>query len=227
MLADRCTALLDAINDPLDGFNVSVTIANARIAEFREQLGQLPVAQLRARLNELNERQKRFSTEVIALIESCEQAKAAEKLALDEKEARREALSAIMRNTLGQYEQTINKLLINFGARFSIREISYNYSGGGEPKSEYAIELRGEKLALSGEASSFRTSLSEGDKRTLAFAFFIAVVVSDPGLQNKIVVIDDPMCSLDKHRRTQTLSVLKKFMMAAGSSSSWRTICTF
>ncbi|MGV6482075.1 AAA family ATPase [Pantoea agglomerans] len=210
MSADRCTALLDAINDPLDGFNVSVTIANSQIAEFREQLEQLPVVELRARLKELNERQKRFSPEVVALVESCEQAKTAEKLALEEKEARREDLNAIMRNTLGRYEHTINKLLTDFGARFSIREIRYNYSGGGEPKSEYAIELRGEKLALSGEVSSFKTSLSEGDKRTLAFAFFIAVVVSDPGLKNKIVVIDDPMCSLDKHRRTQTLSVLKK-----------------
>lgn len=211
MSVDRCTALLDAINDPLNRYNVSVTNANVRIAEFREQLGQLPVVQLRTRLKELNERQKRFSPEVVALVESYEQAKAAEKLAVDDKEARREALNSIMRNTLGQYEHTINKLLRDFGARFSIREISYNYSGGGgEPKSEYAIELRGEKLALSGEASSFKTSLSEGDKRTLAFAFFIAVVVSDPELQNKIVVIDDPMCSLDKHRRTQTLSVLKK-----------------
>lgn len=209
-LAERCTELLEAVNDQLEGFNVSVTSANARIAEFREQLGQMPVEQLRARLQELNERQKRFSPEVSVLIESYELAKVAEKLAQDEKEARRESLNVIMRNTLGQYEQTINTLLENFGARFSIREISYNYSGGGEPKSEYAIELRGEKLALSGEVSSFRTSLSEGDKRTLAFAFFIAVVVSDPGLQNKIVVIDDPMCSLDKHRRTQTLSVLKK-----------------
>lgn len=51
--------------------------------------------------------------------------------------------------------------------------------------------------------------MSEGDKRTLAFAFFIAMVNSDPDLKNKVVVIDDPMCSLDANRKTQTKEILK------------------
>ncbi len=49
----------------------------------------------------------------------------------------------------------------------------------------------------------------EGDKRTLAFAFFIATVNSDPDLAKKLVIIDDPMCSLDANRKSQTKEILR------------------
>ncbi len=46
-------------------------------------------------------------------------------------------------------------------------------------------------------------------KRTLAFAFFIASIEADASLNDLIIVIDDPMCSLDRNRREQTRRVLK------------------
>lgn len=70
--------------------------------------------------------------------------------------------------------------------------------------------MRGSNIALSGGTPDFKTSLSEGDKRTLAFAFFIASAESDPSLSSKIIVIDDPMCSLDLNRKQQTRTVLKR-----------------
>jgi wobble nucleotide-excising tRNase len=52
--------------------------------------------------------------------------------------------------------------------------------------------------------------LSEGDKRTLAFAFFLArLKATDPAeLEKEILVIDDPVCSLDRNRRAQTVEIL-------------------
>lgn len=208
-LIARIVELLNVVNHHIERYNTSATAANKRIEEYREHLSQMSVEELKGRLKALMAQQNRFSIEVSALVSAYHQAKDAEKQAQLERENCREALNSVMKQTLGQYETAINTLLDNFGARFQIREISYNYSGGGEPKSEYAIELRGERLSMNGEEGSFNTSLSEGDKRTLAFAFFIAVVMNDPDLQHKIVVIDDPMCSLDRHRRTQTLSILK------------------
>ena len=57
---------------------------------------------------------------------------------------------------------------------------------------------------------SFATALSEGDKRTLAFAFFVASTLEDSKLASRVIVIDDPMCSLDLNRRHHTRTVLQK-----------------
>ena len=54
------------------------------------------------------------------------------------------------------------------------------------------------------EGPSFRNTLSSGDRNTLALAFFFASLEQDPDLANTIVVIDDPMTSLDEHRTLRT-----------------------
>ena len=94
------------------------------------------------------------------------------------------------------------KAVLQFGSGHKVR--------GNAPRSEYGLLLRGKDVALEGGTPSFATVLSEGDKRTLAFAFFVASALEDPALANRIVVIDDPMCSLDLNRRHHTRTVLKR-----------------
>ena len=113
-----------------------------------------------------------------------------------------------MQANLHSYKTRINQLLKDFGAQFQIPNIDFNYRGG--LRSDYSLEMRGANIALSGGVPDFKTSLSEGDKRTLAFAFFIASTESDSNLSNKIIIIDDPMCSLDLNRKQQTRTVLKR-----------------
>jgi wobble nucleotide-excising tRNase len=45
---------------------------------------------------------------------------------------------------------------------------------------------------------SFRNTLSAGDRNALALAFFFASLERDPQRAQKIVVIDDPISSLDR-----------------------------
>jgi wobble nucleotide-excising tRNase len=58
------------------------------------------------------------------------------------------------------------------------------------------------------EAPCFKNTLSEGDKSTLAFAFFVATLEKQPGLDKQIVVFDDPLSSLDETRREATARLL-------------------
>ena len=44
----------------------------------------------------------------------------------------------------------------------------------------------------------------------MAFAFFVASTLADSKLSTRVIVIDDPMCSLDLNRKHHTRSVLKK-----------------
>jgi wobble nucleotide-excising tRNase len=61
-----------------------------------------------------------------------------------------------------------------------------------------------------GTGPCFGTTLSEGDKRTLAFAFFMARLETDAAIGEKVVVFDDPVCSLDRSRKYQTVSLLRR-----------------
>jgi wobble nucleotide-excising tRNase len=60
------------------------------------------------------------------------------------------------------------------------------------------------------EGPSFKNTLSAGDRNTLALAFFFASLDRDTGLADKIVVIDDPMTSLDEHRSLTTVQEMRR-----------------
>jgi wobble nucleotide-excising tRNase len=72
--------------------------------------------------------------------------------------------------------------------------------------------------SASSEAShTFDNSLSESDKRLLAFAFFMATLMHDRDLSEKIVVFDDPMSSFDKERKRATAKLINELCEEASS----------
>lgn len=207
---EKCQSYIDSMNEIIGVHNGAIDAINAQIDDYKKGLENINLPDLVAEQTRLASIQTRFSQPVLDLLADHSAKRASETTANATKETKRTALNELMTETLGRYEASINALLVKFGASFNIEEISYNYSGGGEPRTEYGINLRGQRITLQGEDAGFKTCLSEGDKRTLAFAFFISVISEDPDLSNKIVVIDDPMCSFDTHRKQQTVTVLKQ-----------------
>ena len=55
---------------------------------------------------------------------------------------------------------------------------------------------------------NFKNTLSDSDKRVLAFAFFYSLMIHDIRLNNKIIVFDDPFSSFDSDRRLKTVQLL-------------------
>lgn len=123
------------------------------------------------------------------------------------KDRARIELRKSMKTTLDKYQISINRLLKKFGASFTIENMETNFRGNA-PRSDYMLSLRGKNITVDGNSPSFATALSDGDKRTMAFAFFIATTLEDSGLSKRVVVIDDPMCSLDMNRKHNTQNVL-------------------
>ena len=122
-------------------------------------------------------------------------------------------------NVIKNYKNDINSILKKFNTSFEIdlNKLKFNTA---EPSSELIVRI-GEKCIKQSskntdicEIGTIGNALSEGDKTSLAFAFFIAKLKHDNELQNKIIIFDDPMCSLDKSRKTETIKqiidVLKK-----------------
>lgn len=198
---DELVGMVKSCNDGIDNaFNL--------ITSYKTHLAAVNPDGLRQAIANLELAKVRHRQDVVDLFSRLDAARAQEITSGAEKQNKKDALNATMQTTLKRYKGRINQLLSSFGVQFSIPNIDFNYRGG--LRSNYNLQMRGADIELTGGIPDFKTSLSEGDKRTLAFAFFIASVESDPDLANKVVFIDDPMCSLDLNRKQQTRLILKR-----------------
>lgn len=199
---------------PLAKVNLDIEAAAKVLNDFRAKLTGENSVLLQAEIKRIEMAKVRHTAGIIEQLRLLGLARA-EVLKFDKlKKDSREVLDGLMKTTLSRYEGKINALLSKFGASFTIEKLDANYRGGA-PRSEYGINLRGKSVELDGQGVSFGTALSEGDKRTLAFAFFVASTLADPNLGAKVVIIDDPMCSLDSNRRNQTKLVIKEIFQAS------------
>lgn len=213
--ADTATATIAGINQGIASYNAAVQAVAAQIQAFRKNLGAEDTTVLRAEIRKLETSQKRLLPEVTTAVAEHQAAETERKRLDGEKTAARGQLDALMQATLKAYQERINALLAAFGAEFSIEELKPTYLGGGEPRSEYGLCVRNKSVKLGSRANiatghGFATTLSEADKRTLAFAFFVARLNNDPNLAGKLVVLDDPVSSLDRNRRHESIRQIAK-----------------
>jgi len=201
------------INANADAYVQAVRVTNEAIAAFKEKLAGTEVAQLESLIKRLELQDARHKPEVLNAFAEFDAADLLRKAIDKQKTDKRGELDALMERTLADYRAVINAWLSKFGASFSIGDMKANYQGGGLPRTEYVLSIRGQPVELGhrgAEGPSFANCLSEGDKRTLAFSFFMARIYQRPDRADLVVVIDDPVSSLDKHRRGKTKSALGK-----------------
>lgn len=196
----------DAILEHIRKTNSQILQARTSIIEFRRALTSENLDVMKQEILKLELSISRGKPNVAELLTTLASAKKKSQEAETDKKAARVTLNKQMESTLTTFQITINKILGRFGASFSIEKMDANFRGG--LRSEYGLSLRGRSITLDG-TPKFATALSEGDKRMLAFAFYIATLTSDSDLAKKIVVIDDPMCSLDANRKSQTKEILR------------------
>lgn len=207
---------IGAVNRRLLTYNEQVSASNLEIAEFKSRLATTDSAQLKAELVRLEAVDKRFQARVVQLVSDyCSADEKLDRLE-NERKAVRVALDELMNSTLAQYQERVNQLIDLFNAKFRIDEFKPTHKGRGNPRSEYVITVRGKPVRLGtredmANSPSFGSALSEADKRTLAFAFFIARLERESDLANKIVVFDDPVSSLDLNRRKASIRLISGF----------------
>jgi len=113
------------------------------------------------------------------------------------------------------YQTGVNDYLHRFGASFRLKgfeDRNQGKKGGAERNVVYGFGVAksnpGEADQHDVDLNSFGEALSDGDKRTLALAFFLAQLTADPHLQDTIVILDDPVCSLSAFRRSETRDII-------------------
>lgn len=201
----------DAILKVLGDYNSSVEAANTKIADFKKTLQAENKIELEASLARVRAQKVRHSVGVVAIVNERTQADQERGKQEKAKTTAREDLDKLMSSMLTEYEGDINKWLTHLRTPFKVSKLNYSYMGGPTPRTEYGVLVR-EKHVAAGKAAanapSFSTVLSDGDKRSLALAFFLAKALHEKSCADSIVVLDDVFASFDSNRRSQTIAAL-------------------
>jgi wobble nucleotide-excising tRNase len=186
--------------------------ANGTLELIKEQAASANVASLEADLGKLQAIKARHTPEVAAACQAYLDEKAAKGATEQLRDQARAALDQYRTTIFPTYETAINVYLRKFGAGFRLGNVeSVNNRGGSS--CTYNVLINDVPVSVTAASGpSFRNTLSAGDRNTLALAFFFASLEHDANLSRKIVVIDDPMTSLDEHRNRNTLHEMRQLL---------------
>lgn len=194
-----------AISDVLVGLN-------GQIAIVKEQAQAANVAALTTDLNRHKATKSRHSEQIAPCCDDYLAEKAAKQATETARDNARTALDNYRQNIFPAYEAAINNYLGRFNAGFRLGGVSPVNNRGGS-SATYNVVINNVDVPLNADAGpSFRTALSAGDRNTLALAFFFASLEQSANLANAIVVIDDPMTSLDEHRSLVTVQEIRQLL---------------
>ncbi len=198
----------------IDDYNITVDSINQIIMKKKETVtgGDLQIEE--KSILELKDQKSRYKDEIIGLVNSYLKIKKQYKNQPELKNTKKEKLNDVNKIYISKYRSSINKYLEKFNTDFRIVDQRIEYPGG-RPSINYKIEIDSFSVNLGKQDTpddfpSFKNTLSEGDKYSLAFAFFLAKLENDTKTEEKIVIIDDPVNSFDANRRNVTSSIINK-----------------
>lgn len=205
-------AALNAHCDAIDGLNAQLEHANRGIALVKEQAAAGNRNALAADVTRLKATRARHELQVAAQCTAYLTEKAAKTATEGLRDAARADLDNYRAAVFPAYQAAINDYLQRFNAGFRITDVaSVNNRQGSS--CTYNVLINNVPVEIAANAApgapSFRNTLSAGDRNTLALAFFFASIDRDPGIAQKVVVIDDPITSLDDHRSLATIQQVR------------------
>jgi len=203
---------IDKFLQSIDTFNREVNNYNLRIQDINRQIEDLKNKQpnlenLKKALQRLEIMKQRFSAENDRLCERYRKLKREIEEKKELIEQKKESLNVNISQKLERYGEKTSQILEKFGAPFKIIKPNPRYRGRGqEPYFEYFIEI--EECEIN-PLQKVRHTLSGGDKNALALAFFLAKIIVDEDIENKIIIFDDPISSFDYNRKRRTIEFIK------------------
>jgi wobble nucleotide-excising tRNase len=194
-------------------YNQSISLFNKSIDDFLNGLGTETSKSIQTKIDNIQEAQLRHSDEVTNDLADL-------KLLEDDKKANAKTIKNLRVNidneqeeSIGNHKDAINALLKNFHSMVRLSELKKDNKGGkGASRVTYAITFIDNELSiLSDNEHIFEHVLSLGDRSALALAFFLSRF-SKENDDKSIIVLDDPMSSLDSYRRDATIIEIGKLI---------------
>jgi len=216
--------------DAIATLSTSLQARNQAIKLVQEQAAVANLVTLTADLSKLSSVRARHEAATSALCDEYVSEKIAKQATEERRDQARAALDGYRQRIFPTYESAINEYLRRFNAGFRLSSVtSVNNRGGSS--ANYSVLINNVAVVLTADdGPSFKNTLSAGDRNTLALAFFFASLDQDAQLAQKIVVIDDPITSLDDHRTLNTVQEMQRLYSRVSQmlvfSHSRRFLCT-
>ena len=193
--------------------SLAMVATNDQIAIVKEQAATANIPVLAADLAKLKTINARYDAAIAPLCQAYLDEKAAKAESERRRNQARQALDEYRQRVFPAYETAINGYLQKFGAGFRLGSVASVNNRAGSA-CNYNVVINNVPVSITADGGpSFRNTLSAGDRNTLALAFFFASLDSDPQLNQKIVLIDDPMTSLDEHRSLTTVQEMRRLVV--------------
>ena len=211
---DALATELGTLKATLEEYNHKVTTFTEKAKQYVANLPKSDIASIRQSLAKEQEIKRRFSPEWKLWASTYPPAKKEADDLQTQKITKQKELEDYGKTIFDTYQKRINELLGGtlLGADFAITGLTGKTDErANESYSDFGFLILEQTVPLTtrqDEAPCFKNTLSEGDKSTLAFAFFLATLEKQPGLDKQIVVFDDPLSSLDETRREATARLL-------------------
>jgi len=209
---DTFVSELAGLRSEIETYNTSVVDFTERSKHYVANLPKSDSASIRAALAKEQQIKLRFEPEWIKWAAEYPAAKKEADDLLNRKIAKQNGLEAYSKSIFDTYQNRINELLVTLGTDFTITGLTGKTDErANESYIDFGFLILQHTVPLTthqDDAPCFKNTLSEGDKSTLAFAFFIAALEKTPELEKQIIVFDDPLSSLDETRREATARLL-------------------
>ncbi len=206
-------ATFDAHRATITSLDSQLQSANRTIGVVKEQAAKGNSNALVAELARLRAVKARHTETTSALCQAYLDEKAEKVVTEGLRDQAREALDQYRTTVFPAYQKAINLYLEGFNAGFRLDSVEWA-NNRTSSSCTYNVLINNTAVPVAGDNAtpgepSFRNTLSAGDRNTLALAFFFASLDQDPALEGKIVVIDDPMSSLDEHRSLKSVQEIR------------------
>lgn len=204
-----------SINANIDTYNQNIETYNNAITTFRSSIQTVATAQFE--VDKLKRIKNRFIPSIGTL---CDQL-ITERQTLRGLEIAYTQLSQQQEEEattfFDSYQTKINYYLGNvFKTHFRVDNVVHVAPRGRATQSHigYRLTIDGKDISfIPSQPFNAKECLSEGDKSTIALAFFLSKLDIDPNKHNKILIFDDPLSSLDTNRRAYTIGIIKSLFL--------------
>ena len=198
----------------LNPINELLIATNQEIEAIRAQTQGASLDDIAAHLRHLKATKSRHSDELSPRCEDYLTENQAKTDTEQRRDAAKEELDAYRNAVFPRLQAAVNVYLSRFNAGFSIDELEAHTIRTGTT-STYSIVINDKRIPVASNTAgqtgpTFHNTLSAGDHNTLALAFFFSNLYEEPSIENSIVVVDDPISSLDDHRSVATAQEIRR-----------------
>ena len=186
----------------LASVNVVLAKCEGAALSYKEALSKASTEDLQMELNSLQNTKLRHESYVVEMFDARQVALQERIEQEDRRKKLKEDIEAHATRIVGTYQDAINFYLASFGCEMRIDAVRAGFPSGLASVS-YELKVRGQGVPLGYEVAApcFQTALSEGDRTSLALAFFLARLREGDRLDARTVVLDDPVDSFGESRR--------------------------